>query len=156
MSLQKISEVEYYVRMLVMILAAASPLIFLATQGYEPSLSSYWRTGAQPMFIIINATTSYYLYGITRWKPAAIMLLLLTAFSVQDYMVLHNILAIIFFISCLYPLHQNNHFKRLYFYLYLSVLPLMALNLLLAEALAIIILCLYHAKILTRIYKLQK
>jgi hypothetical protein len=155
MSIQKISEIEYYIRMAVMILAASSPIIFLATQGYKPSLSSYWRTDAQPIFIIINATTSYYLYGIRRWKPAAILLLFLTAFSVQDYMITHNVLAVLFFVACLYPLHQNNHYRRVYFYLYLLSLPLMAINLLLAESISIIILCLYHAKILTRIYKIQ-
>lgn len=154
MKIQKITEIEYYIRMGVMILAALSPIIFLLTQGYKPSLSSYWRTGAQPLFIVINAMTSYYLYGITRWKPAAMLLLFLTAFSVQDYMIAHNILAILFFIACLYPLHQNNHYNRLYFYLYLSSLPLMAFNLLLSEFIAIFILCLYHAKILTRIYKI--
>lgn len=156
MSIKKISEVDYYIRMMVMVLATLSPLIFLVTQGYKPSLSSYWKTDIQPMFIIINATTSYYLYGITRWKPAAILLLLLTSFSVQDYATAHNILAVLFFLACLYPLHQNNHYNRLYFYLYLGTLPLMLVNLLLAESIAIIILCLYHGKILSRLYKIQK
>lgn len=148
----KLNNFEFYIKMLVIILAALTPLILYLTQGYLPSISSYWETPMQPLFIIVNASTSYYLYGISNWKFPAFFMLMLTAFSVTDFMIFHNIVAGLFFVSCLVALYVSKHFKFI-FWMYLISLPVMIYSLFIGESLAVFSLCLYHAIVLIRLNK---
>ena len=86
---------EYRMKISVIILAAITPILCMLIHGYEPSLSTYWKTDLQPLFIIANASTSYYLYSVKKWKMSAFLLLMLTAFSVELYREVHDILAVI-------------------------------------------------------------
>jgi hypothetical protein len=75
---------------------------------------------------------------------------LVTAFSVKLYPNTHNILAVLFFISCIYPLFKS---KRLKFYGYLYLIsPIIGIlfGLLYLEIYNIIILCAYHLHLLIR------
>jgi len=148
----KINSKEYFIRMLVVILAAVSPLVLLITHGYLPSLSSYWRTEWQPLFIITNAVTSYYLYSIKNWKISALTLLLLTAFSVELFPITHNILAGVFFIVNIYPFWATKHYRYLLWF-YLSSLVALTFSMFIAEIIAIETMCIYHGLMLRRIYK---
>jgi len=151
------STLDFYIKMLVIIIAALMPIIFLASVGYEISLSAYWATSMQPLFIIINASTSYHLFAIKNWKwrPSAILLLALTSFSVTDYENVHNILAVLFFVVSLIPLYITNHYKY-FFWIYLAILPIMIYDMLLGESLSILTLCVYHGLMLIKIRKLIK
>jgi len=154
--LPHISKTEYYLRLAVILLALITPIFFLVSEGYLPSISSYWRTPVQPLFIITNAATSYYFFGShNTWKIPATFLLLLTAFSVDSYPMVHNIFAILFFISCLIPLYKTHHYQE-FFWIYMSSVVFMPLSMTLGESLAIAVLCVYHALMLNKIYKLQK
>lgn len=148
----RINWFDFHIKMFVIILAAITPLILFLTQGYLPSISSYWETPMQPLFIIVNASTSYYLYGIKNWKFPAFFMLMLTAFSVTDFMIFHNIVAGLFFISCLVALHVSRHL-RFIFWIYFASLPVMIYDLLLGESFAVTSLCLYHAIVLIKINK---
>ena len=151
-----ITNVDYLLRVFVITFAAIIPLLFYFIEGFKPSISSYWETPLQPIFIIGNATTSYFLYSLKNWKISASMLLLLTAFSITSYPMLHNIFAVCFFLSCLRPLYLNNHYKKVFFYIYLSSLPLLLINLFTFETVIILILCVYHVDILNRLYLIKK
>lgn len=151
---KNISKLDYYLRIIVILFAAISPFICLFTFGYLKSLSSYWNTPLQPLFIFANASTSYYLIKIDNWKIPAVFLVLLTAFSVEYYNNLHNILAILFFIVTVRPLRKSNNF-RFCLKLYLSSLLLVPFSLFFAETLAILAMCIYHILILTKAYRLQ-
>lgn len=154
--LPTISRAEYILRMGVIILAILTPFIFLTTQGYLPSISSYWRTPLQPLFIIANAATSYYLFGAhNTWKIPAAFLLLLTAFSIDSYATVHNIVAVLFFVSCLIPFYYTHHYKE-FFWIYLSSVIFMPLSMTLGETLAISVLCIYHALLLHKVYRVRK
>lgn len=148
----RIDNFDFLVKMFVIVLAALTPLILYFTQGYHPSISTYWRTPMQPLFIIVNAITSYYLFGIKNWKFPAFFMLMLTAFSVTDFMIFHNIVAGMFFVSCLVAIHISRHL-RFIFWMYLISLPVMIYDLLLGESLAVFSLCLYHAIVLIKINK---
>lgn len=152
----KSTNVEFYIKMFVVILAAIMPIFFFFSVGYKFSISSYWESSMQPLFILINASTSYHLFSDRnwRWRPPAIMLLSLTAFSVTDYAIVHNVLATLFFISCLIPLRTTHHY-RYFFWIYLSTLPFMIFDMLLGESLAVFILCIYHGLMLLKIYRLK-
>lgn len=140
--------------MLVIVFAFSSPYICLFYHGYLPSLSSYWKSDLQPLFIIANAATSYYLFSIKRWWPSAICLLILTAFSVELFPKIHNITAVVFFLMNLYPLLKASHYKWIV-YLYLTSVIVLPFSMLFSEIIAINSLCLYHGLLLNKLYKLQ-
>jgi hypothetical protein len=146
---------QYWVRVIVIFLATLSPFICILSEGVLGSLSKYWTTELQPLFIVANATTSYYLYSMKQWRLSALMLLLLTAFSVDLFKVTHDILAILFFLLNIRPLRVTNHFKWVLF-LYLSSLILLPFGMLWAEIVAIDALCIYHFLLLNRVYKISK
>jgi len=145
---------DFHIKLFVIILAALTPLILFLTQGYLPSISSYWETPMQPLFIITNASTSYHLYGIKNWRLPAFFLLFLTAFSVTDFEIIHNIVAVLFFIICLYPLYVARHYKFV-FWVYMVSLPLMIYDLFLGESIAVAALCLYHGLVLLKVKRLS-
>lgn len=154
--LPDISRSEYIMRMSVIALAFITPIIFLITEGYLPSISNYWRTPLQPLFIIANASTSYYFFGShNRWRIPAVFLLMLTAFSIDSYPMTHNIVAILFFISCIIPLYKTKHFKG-FFWAYLCSVAFMPLSITLGEFLSISVLCVFHALMIHKIYKVKK
>lgn len=154
--LPTISTREYYLRLGVIFIAFFTPILFLITQGYLPSISSYWRTPMQPLFIIANASTSYYFFAShSTWRIPALCLLLLTAFSIDSYLHVHNIIAILFFLSCLIPLYKTNHFKW-FFWVYASSILLLPISMTLSEFVAISVLCLYHGLILNKVYRIKK
>jgi len=150
-----LSKKEFQVRAAVIALAFLTPIICLMGYGYMPSLSTYWKTEMQPIFIIANATTSYYLFSMTQWRIPAIFLLLLTAFSVDMYGPLHNALAIIFFVVTLWPLFMSNHFKWIK-WVYLSSLLALPWSMLVSEMIAITTLCVYNALLLRKTYSILK
>ena len=151
--ISKLTKKDYQMRLGVLVLASLSPIICLLYE-YRPSLSSYWNTGMQPLFIIANVLTSYYLYQIKNWRPSSLMLLLLTAFSINLYPILHNGLAILFFIVTLYPLGMTNHYKWI-FWMYVGSLGILPFSMLGAEIIAIWALCLHHFFMFRQLYKLS-
>ena len=150
-----ITRSQYLIRISVVVFAMITPFVLYLTQGYKPSISEYWNTPMQPLFILSNAATSYYLFSNNKWKLSASLLLLLTAFSVESYLKVHNVLAICFFLSNLYPLYITKHY-RFCFWLYLASLTLMPLSIILGETVAVIFLSLQHGLILRKIYSLHK
>jgi hypothetical protein len=154
--LPNICKTEYFLRMSVITLAFITPIIFLVTEGYLPSISNYWRTPLQPLFIISNASTSYYFFeSHNRWRIPAVFLLMLTAFSVDSYPLVHNILAIIFFVSCLIPLYKTKHYK-MFFWAYVCSVLFMPISITLGEFLSISVLCIFHGLMINKIYKIKK
>jgi hypothetical protein len=132
------------VKLLVIILAITQPLIIFFTLGDVPSISSVWLSYLQPLFIITNAVTSYFLFSTKNWFLPSLFLLLLTAFSVDFSLVLHNIFAVLFFIVSLYSLYG---IRRLRWYIIpyiLSGVVLLFFGLFWAEVWAILVICLYH------------
>ena len=134
---------DFILRMLVIIIATLSPFIYIGSIGELPSISSYWESPMQPMFIIVNASTSYFLFSIKRWRIPAILLLLLTAFSFASHFTLHNIFAISFFLFNIYPIYLNKKTRWVLIPYLLSSLFLID-SVLYAEISAIIVLCLFH------------
>ena len=152
--LSKLTKTNYQIRLGVLVLASLSPIICLLYE-YRPSLSSYWNTEMQPLFIIANVLTSYYLYQIKNWRPSALLLLLLTAFSVNLYPYIHNSLAILFFVVNLYPLKMTNHYKWVV-WIYVSSIAVLPFNMLGAEIIAIWSLCIHQGLMLRKLNKLNQ
>lgn len=153
--INSIGRFDYIIRICVIILAIIYPLFCLLAFGYVPSLSQYWNTSMQPIFIFSNAATAYYLIGFKNWRISSCLLTLVTAFSVEYYPGLHNCLAIAFFVFTLWPLYKANNFKYC-FWIYLCAIPMAPISLFFAEYIAIIALCIFHIQSLIKLQNIQK
>ena len=151
-----VNKTDYIIKSISIVIATLYPFFCLFYQGYMSSLSQYWGTNMQPIFVLSNTITVYYLFTLKYWKISAIILCLVTAFSIEYYPNTHNILAVAFFIVNLWPLYKaSNRFKH-YKYIYLCSVPMVALSMLYAEMFAISTICIFHMHSLNTIYKLQK
>lgn len=131
-------------RLFVIVLAILQPFIIYFYCGELTSISQVWDTDLQFLFIITNALVSYYFFELDRWKIPSSFLLLLSSFSVIDHFWLHNIFAILFFISCLIPIYLTKRF-RYYLPIYLLSVLIWALKgFFWMETWGIITLCMYH------------
>jgi hypothetical protein len=142
------------VRIFVIIIAIVQPIAILLVCGADiPSISSTWTTVLQPLFIVTNAMTSYLFFEIKKWKIPAMLLLLLTAFSVEFSLIAHNIIATGFFLSCLFPLIVTRRLKG-YLYVYIgSIFTFLFFGIFWFEVWAVYTLCAYHLHII--LYKIS-
>ena len=146
---------NHCIKIMVIVISAVYPFILLSVEGELKSISQYWNTPLQPLFIVANVMTGYFFLSLDNWKIPSFLLVLVTAFSVKLYPNAHNIFAVLFFISCMYPLFKSKRFK-FYGYLYL-VSPIIGLlfGLLYLEIYNIIILCSYHLHLLIRFMRIN-
>ena len=139
-----IGKFDFIRRLFVIVLAILQPFIIYFYCGELSSISQSWETNLQFLFILTNALVSYFFFEIDEWKIPSMFLLLLTSFSVPDHFWLHNIFAILFFLSCLIPLYLTKRFK---FYLpiyLLSILFWIFNGFFWMETWGILTLCAYH------------
>jgi hypothetical protein len=135
---------DFYKRLFVVFVAILQPFIIYGVCGSIGSISSSWETVLQPLFIITNAMVSYFFFDLPKWRIPAVSLLLLTAFPTTEYKTFHDIVAILFFITCLYPIFNLKRF-RYYLLLYLfSLIVGLFFGLFWMETWGIITLCIYH------------
>ena len=135
-------------KFLVVIIAFIQPIVILNILGGVDSISMSCESVLQPLFIFTNVATSFYFFQVDKWKIPALFLLLLTVFSVNVYPNFHNMLAICFFVSCIFGITRGNY-HRLFIGVYLLSLPIYFLtNFFWAEFFAVFVLCTYHARLL--------
>tara|TARA_R110002110_G_scaffold192729_3_gene401105 strand:+ start:26653 stop:27135 length:483 start_codon:yes stop_codon:yes gene_type:complete len=135
-------------RLLSPIIAILQPFIILITLGPLQSISSSWVTPLQPLFIITNALTSYFLFELPKWRIPAFCLLTLTAFSFDVYPLLHNILAVLFFIFVIrgiYSIKKFRHYLPIYLF---SVVIGFLYGIFWFEVWSICVIGLYHLNLL--------
>jgi len=146
-----IKKYDLQLKIFVIIITILQPFLLILTQGLKESISSYWETPLQPLFIFINATTSYYLFSTPKWRTPSVFLLLLTAFSVTQFKLIHNVFAGCFFLSCLISLLLVKRFIYYGLLLIISIPLLFVFDFLWFEIYATIIIVSYHLH--TIIYK---
>lgn len=151
-----IKKYDLYIKIFVIILSIIQPFILLSICGEQWSISSYWRTPLQPMFIIINAATSYFFFSTDKWLVPSIFLLLLTAFSIDLYPTTHNVFAGLFFLSCNYPLLTLKRFRFFGVLFIMSIFVLLSAGMLWFEIYCVLILGSYHLTILLYKHYLDK
>jgi hypothetical protein len=135
---------DFLMRLLVVITALASPFLCIAIEGELPSYSQYWTTDIRPLFIFTNASTSYFLFSVDRWKIPAICLLLLTAFSYDQYFWIHNTTAICFFVLCAISISFSRKFQYYILPYLFSIVILLKFGILWGEISAILVICAFH------------
>jgi len=151
-----ISKFEIIKRLFTSVLAVLQPFIIYMCYGELRSISQSWSTDLQPLFIFTNALVSYFFFDMSKWRIPAVLLLLLTVFSVKDWFILHNVLAILFFIVSAISLLSIKKF-RFYFGIYLlSIIFLLFYGFFWMETWAILTLCFYHVHIMIYTHFLKK
>lgn len=130
------------------------PLIMWWWIGPQSSISMYFSTPAQFLFLLFNAGTSFYFVNTKNWVISGVLLLLLSCFSVQYFTWIHNIFAILFFVSSLVSILRSKRYKILSFGLILSALGLFH-SIFLAEYFAVVFISLFHILILKDLFKYQ-
>ena len=147
---------DVLIRLLVIFMALTQPIIILLVCGEIVSFSASWQTELQPLYILTNAATSYFLYSVNKWKLPALFLLFITAFSVDFSPMFHNIIATFFFLSCISPLYSIKRFRH-YMWLFLATTPLLPLyGLFLFEFASVWVLCFYHLNLMWETRNLWK
>lgn len=146
---------ELYERLLTSFLAVLQPFIIYILYGDNFTISTSWITPLQPLFIITNALVSFFFYKLDKWKIPAILLLLLTAFSVENHFMLHNILSVMFFIFSGISLLSLKKF-RYYFLIFLMSLFFLYFGLFWVETWAILTLGVYHTHLMLYTHFLKK
>lgn len=138
---------DMFERLFTSLIAVIQPFIIYFLYGDDHAISRTWDTPLQPMFIIINALVSFFFFKLPKWRIPALLLLLLTSFSVTDHFVLHNIFAILFFIFSGVSLWSIKKFR---YYLGIFLLSSLFLfhGLFWTETCGIIILVVYHIHVL--------
>ena len=145
-----------YIKIGVVILSILSPFLYMViAQELLPSLSSYWRTPAQPLFVITNASVSYFLFNVKGWRASSVLLLLLTAFSIDYFPITHNVLAVFFFLCNLYPMLTIKR-GRNYIFPYLGIVFFVVFGILWYEIAAILVISFYHGSILLTKIKIER
>ena len=135
---------EFLIKFAVITVSFIYPFVLMSVEGELGSISQYWNTSLQPLFITANVMTAYFFFSLDDWKIPSYFLVLLTAFSIQFYPITHDVIATLFFISCLIPLFRSKRFK-FYAYFYFFSIPIGLLwGLLWLEIWGMFILCSYH------------
>jgi hypothetical protein len=145
---------DMFERLFASFLAVLQPFIIYILYGDNSAISQSWSTPLQPMFIITNALVSFFFFKLEKWRIPATLLLLLTAFPVCDYFVLHNIFAILFFIFSGVSLWSIKRF-RYYFFIFIFSAVLLFNGLFWAETWGIMVLVFYHIHLLVYRYLLE-
>jgi|TARA_S200002703_G_scaffold20906_3_gene17390 hypothetical protein len=154
MDLKKTDRTNFTIKIVVIILSFISPLIMFFTYGEMSSISSYWESPLQPLFILSNALTTYVFMDLPKWKLSGILLFMLTIFSVEYYPSLHNVFAISFFVVNIYPIYKLKRYRLFLIPYLLSCVFLF--NLFWFEVFAIGVLCSYHLTLLLKVRKVIK
>lgn len=146
--------IDLFLKIFSITISIFTPFILIVSFGELNTVSQYWTTPGQPLFIIMNAMTSYFLFSTRRWTIPAAFLLLLTAFSVESFPLAHNIFAGGFFITTTYPIFKSKRF-RWYLIPYILAGTYVLFNSLYGEISAILVICAYHAHAMYYFYKIK-
>ena len=146
---------QFNIKLIVIFISAIYPFIMIYGCGLLDSISQYWNTPFQPLFIISNILCSYFFFTLPNWRIPSFFLLLLTSFSCVQFRITHNILAICFYFGCLYSLFKNKRLK-IYRLLYILSIPFYFYSIILGEIISVLTLCSFHLQIIIYKEKLEK
>ena len=131
------------------------PIVMILFYPDMRSLSAFWETPFVSLFIIMNVVTGVFFFTLENWRLPAILLVAVTAFPVTFFGHLHNILAILFFITAGYAVLISKRFNWLALFFVPAIL-LAFRSLLWGEILAIWIISTFHGLVLLKREKINK
>ena len=138
-----------------MVMGVVCPIIMMFFFPGKPSLSAFWETPAVSLFILMNVVTASFFYTLENWRLPAILLILTTALPVTYFGQIHNILAVLFFLSAGYAVVISRRWSWVGI-LFIPAIIVSMKSLLWAELIAIDVICLYHALALYKREEIMK
>lgn len=142
-------------RIITIAIGVTFPLIMFYFYPDKKSLSAFWETPMVALFIMMNTVTASFFYTLDNWRLPAILLMLTTALPVTYFGDLHNILAVLFFISAGYAVLTSKRFNWLAIFLVPAII-LSFQSLLIGEIIAIDVISIYHGMVLWKREKINK
>lgn len=138
---------EFHVKLFTVFISVITPFVMISSGEILGSISQYWGTVYQPLFIISNIMCSYFFFSLKEWKIPSLCLILLTGFNHYQFNTFHNIFAVCFYLACLHSLFKNKRFI-IYRFLFISSILFYPYSIILGEIISIIILCSYHFRVI--------
>ena len=139
---------DVFYRIFTIVLGITFPLIMISVFPETKSLSSFWNTSMVPLFILMNIVTASFFFTLDNWKLPAILLVLTTAFPYMYFNNIHNILAVMFFLTSGYALLTS---KRL-----IPAVLMSFISVFWAEVIAIDTISLFHGLVLWKRENINK
>jgi len=146
---------KFYLKLWLSLMGIIYPLIMWFWVGPLESISAYFLTPAQFLFLLFNAGTSFYFVSTKNWLVPGVLLLLLSCFSIQFFQNIHNVFAISFFIASLVSIFRSKRYKWLGFGVISGLFGLFN-SIFLAEYIAIVFISIFHILILKDFYIIKK
>lgn len=141
-------------RISICIIALLMPFILVAATGLRlDSFSQYFYTSIGPFFVSVLALTCYMMFSNPKWIPAAIALAIVMLFPCNDYMTIHNVSAVLFFILSAAAMIFEKQ-DRIMGVMMLVLGPIALWDLFLAEVLLLSMISTYHIRRLLLIRKI--
>lgn len=105
-------------RLRLKLIACIYPLVYLITlpaiYGILPSYSSYYILGQEWFtYATISMALSMWLHRDLRWSWPSYALIGVAIFNCVDYHIIHNIFAIVFFLSSTYLMYSDKRFPAI-------------------------------------------
>ena len=150
------SKLAFNVRILICILTIIFPILLWAFGGSEPdSYSQYYYTNAAPVFVFVLLGVSFKMMSTPKWFIPGALLLLVIFFPCNEYRLIHNFSAILFYLISSLIICRD---KRLYVigWIMIAASPLYFNSLYWAEVIETTFLAMFHLLYLLRISKAQK
>jgi len=146
--------IQYILKLGLSAMGIIYPLLMWWWIGPQTSISAYFLTQAQFLFLLFNAGTSFYFANTKNWLLSGVFLLLLSCFSIQYYQTIHNIFAISFFITSVISILRSKRYKWVVFGVISGLFGLFH-SIFLAEYIAVVFISLFHILILRDLYKFE-
>ena len=141
-------------RIMICIISVLMPFILLVTTGTKlDSLSEYFYTSMGPFFVSVLTLTCYLMFTIPKWIPSAILLGLVIMLPNHEFELLHNVIAVLFFIVSALAILTEKRF-RIIGWLMIILSPVALLDLFYVEVIMITLISIYHLKVLFTIKKI--
>jgi hypothetical protein len=143
-------------RIMICIISCLMPIVLLITTGTKlPSLSEYFYTPMGPFFVSVLTLTCYLMFTMPKWIPSAILLGVVIMFPNHEFGMIHNISAVMFFIMSALVILSEKRF-RIIGWIMIMLSPISLIDLFSVELIMIILISVYHLKVLFAIKKILK
>ena len=141
-------------RIVVCIIAILMPAVLVISTGIRlDSYSQYFYTPIGPFFVGVLSLTCYMMFSHLKWIPSAIALAGVIMFPCDDYAMVHNISAVMFFIFSAIAVITEKQDQWLG-YLMIASSPVVLYDLFIAEVILVSAVSVFHILRLLRVRKL--
>jgi len=133
-------------RMVICVCALLLPYILVVSTGERlDSFSAYFYTRIGPMFVGILSLVCYLMFTMPKWIPAAVLLFGVIMFPCNDFVTIHNICAVLFFVASASAIIFEKR-ESWMGYMMLLIAPIALYDLFLCEVMLVAVISTYNIR----------